>query len=194
MAPAYEGADRARSGGRAPDYTAPRTTPHTTLHLNQSRKALRQRKLRRRGRGLGSVALPALCHPRLLHAIPESSLTYSVPLFLKRHCDRTPQAARSWLRTSARPPRCTPRIFQSRLSIQNKRGEGLPSLSLCATAHPLHTSFASIFGGPVSDTAVRTAPSPRTRGRLRPLASATTAAVAVGESIIKCQHSSRRAQ
>jgi hypothetical protein len=46
--------------------------------------------------------------PPLIHFIPDS-LTYSVPLCLRRQCDRT-------------------------------------LLSLCTTAHPLHTRFANISG------------------------------------------------
>jgi hypothetical protein len=37
---------RVSCGGEVPYYTAPHTTPHTTLDLNKSRGAIRQRKLR----------------------------------------------------------------------------------------------------------------------------------------------------
>ena len=89
----------------------------------------------------------------LIHFTPES-LTYSVPLFPKRQCDRTlggaaggaaaggdaadpglPAAGRGGLDPHA-PGRARP----------PGRPSGSVALSLCTAAHPLHTRFTKIIG------------------------------------------------
>jgi hypothetical protein len=42
------------------------------------------------------------------------------------------------------------------------RAQGSVALSLCTTAHPLHTRFTEVFGASISETTMRANPSPDT--------------------------------
>ena len=89
--------------------------------------------------GLGRIV--ALYH--LLILFTPKSLTYSVPLFLKRQCDRT--------------------LCKERFDAEG-RGRGkvgrVVALSLCTTAHPLYNGIANIFGASISEATMRSNPRP----------------------------------